>query len=243
MQAFWGNDGLPVNDAEVTSAYTLITSDWGQTPLRYECLYSVRVVLLASGQAALTKEEKAWRDRLMTPNKDFVLKQDSGAASSAAIFVKDTMSGTRVMNIRAPESQGAEFVKRRTITFDIAATYKVKNSGAAIVSWTESVVIIGNGGPDRQWRFPLNAVARREILSPTSLVRAVQSGSAVGHTSRPFRPLPIWPDYQVNPQDTKGIDTPMWMGREFVNYPIRWQYTFERGDGPLIGLPSLPSGV
>jgi hypothetical protein len=206
-------------------------------------VYSVEVVIDGNGQAELSAKEFYWRNALASPNRDFVLKQNSGAASSAAIFVRDTMSGTRVANIACNEATGGEFVNRRTIRFQVHATYKVKNSDGAVVAWQESIVIVGNGGPDYQWRFPVNAGAIREMISPTSLVRATQSGMAIGHTIRPFRPNPIWPVYMKNIEDVKGIDTPQFAGREYINYPVRWSYTFERGDGPLIGLPNLPSGA
>lgn len=243
MQLFWGSDAFPNNAAEVTSAYTLVTADWGNIPLRYDAVFDIRVVIDGAGQAALSALEIAWRQRLAVKDRDLIFKTDAGGISSASILVRETMSGTRVRAIRFSEAMGAEFVTRRTMQFQVTATYKVKDAANAIVAWQESIVITGNSGPDTQWRFPINAPAIREVVTFQSLVRASQSGFAIGHSARPNRPPAIWPAYLVNPEDTIGLDTPKWAGREYYDFPVRWSYSFQRGDGPLVGLPSMPPGV
>jgi hypothetical protein len=243
VQARYGSVLLPVNGAEVTSQTTVCeATDYG-APLRYLVAYQVVVYLIGSGQAQLSLLEIALRTELSKGGKDFVLLTDTGQVSSAAILNSQTASGTRVVSISTPEAQGAEFVTRRTIAFVVTAEYHVANSDRAVLTWSESVSILGNGGPARRWRFPVNAPGIRQTVTPSSLVRATQQGHGVGYRVPPRKPLPIWPDYQVNEAALGTIETPKFIGNDYVNYPVSWSYQFEHGDGPLVGTPGLPPGV
>ncbi len=245
MQARWGNYFFPTNGAEVTSQTSVAeATDWGM-PLRYQVAYTVVVWLTGDTQAELSQLELGLRAALLRRNQDFALFTDAGAASSAAFYAKDSATGTKCVSISTPEAQGGEFVNRRTVQFVVVAEYHVADSENAIVSWVETVQIVGNGGPRKAWRYPINAPGIRQVISPTSPVRATQSGQAVGYLRRPVRPPPLWPDYLMNESDTKGTGAPRYMGPTGppVDYPVTWSYTFERGDGPLTGVPRLPPGV
>ncbi len=62
--------------------------------------------------------------------------------------------------------------------------------------------------------------------------------------AKPRKPAKLFPGYLVNEREIKVDDTPTYMGgTTYVNWPVAWSYTFERGDGPLIGIPALPPGV
>lgn len=240
MQLYWGGYGFPVNACEVTSTTRTEFSAFGR-PLRYRVAYDVVAVVDGSGQDDLTSVEIALRTALATPYQDLVLRTDTGRVSSASILNRSSVTGCRV--VAGPdfrEAQGAEFVTRRTASFTVEAEYLIPGTANAVVNFTETVSIQGNGGPDRFWRFPLNAVPIRQQLTPYSLVRATQSGMAVGHTKRPTRPDPIWPQFVVNPADNKSFDQPESKGQAYLNWPIHWSYTFEVGGLPLVGFPNLP---
>jgi hypothetical protein len=244
MQAKWGKTALPVNGAEITSTMNVVeATDW-VAPQRYLVAYNVVVYLVVDGQADLYAQDLSIRAALMKRNQDFVLYTDAGKASSAAILAAATASGTRVVAISTPEAQGAEFVTRRTIAFTVTGEYHVADAARAVVSWRETLTVSGNGGPSRRWRFPVNAPAIRQVVTPNSLVRASQRGQAVGYLARPAKPAPLFPAYLVNESDSGTIDTPQYMGNStYVNWPVSWSYEFERGDGPLVGVPGLPPGV
>lgn len=243
MQAWWGNYPFPVNAAEVTNVTTAEVSPQG-LPLRYTSAYDITATLIGSGQIDLSNREAALRNALAIPKQDFILRTDNGRVSSSSIISKLTMSGTRVRNLKFSQSQGAEYVNRRTVQFTIDAVYLIANAANAMIFWKETVKIVGNGGPLRKWRFPVNfPIGIRQELSKASLVIAIQSGNAVGHTGKPHTPLPLFPNYLVNEAVEKGNDSPEFIGQGYINYPVSWSYRFERGDGPLIGLASLPPGV
>jgi hypothetical protein len=244
MQAAWGSTRLPVNGAEVTSQLSVVEqTDYG-APLRSLVAYNVVVWLTGESQSDLSLQELTLRAALARPNQDFILYTDSGATSSASILVSATATGTRCVSITTPEAQGAEFVNRRTVGFTVTAEYHVANMDRAVISWQERLTIIGNGGPRRVWRFPVNGPAIRQVMTPYSLVRAIQQGHAVGYRVRPTKPAPLFPDYLVNEGVAAIIDTPKYIGAgQYVNWPVSWSYTFERGDGPLAGVTALPPGV
>lgn len=243
MQAWWGDTPMPVNGADVTSTLAVVDSTQAGRPLRYVVAYNVTTWLDGTGQADLSQKELAFRAALLQPKKNFILKTDAGGASSAAIYTDRTATGTRVVSISTPVAQGAEFVNRRTISFTVTAEYDVADAANAVVSWTETVSIQGTGGPRRAWRFPINAPAVRQVLTPNSLVVVTQQGQAVGYLKRPPKPAYLFPAYLVYDQPVTTIGTPTYLGNEFVNWPIAWAYRFERGDGPLVGAPALPPGV
>lgn len=243
MQVFYGRASVPVNAAEVTSQLSVTEANsWG-VPLRYLVAYNVNATLYGSGQADLSAQELAFRAALLVPGQDFVLKHDDGTNSAAAIISNKTATGTRVVGISTPEAMGGEFVTRRTISFTVTAEFHVTDAANALVSWQEVVSIQGSGAPRTVWRYPINAPAFRQIVSPSSPVRATQSGSAVGYLKRPQKPLPLWPNYLVAEGVADTIATPERFGKTFVNWPVQWSYTFERGNGPLVGVPLLPPGV
>lgn len=245
MRAAWGTYLFPVNGAEVTSQMSVAeATDYG-LPLRYLVAYTIKVWLDGDGAAALSLAEVRLRSALMTHNQDFVLYSDSGSATSSAVYARQSANGTRVVSISAPEAQGGEYVNRRTIAFTVLAEYHVANAQNAVVSWSEAVSIVGNGGPRRVWRFPINGPAVRQQITPYSLVRATQSGQAVGYLRRVPKPAPLFPLYMVHEAESATFQTPKYMGPTGapVDWPTSWSYTFERGDGPLAGVPKLPPGV
>lgn len=239
MRLWWGNYAFPTNAAEVTSR-TGTEFNYSGFPLRYVITVAVKVTLDGDGQEDLSDAEDEMRAALAVPYQNLILKTDSGNQSSARLITSSSITGVRLKSgPNFGEAQGAEFVNRRTCEFEMEAEYMIRGAENAVVSWRETVSIVGNGGPRRTWRFPLNANPIRQQVTKNSLVRATQSGEAIGHTRTPRRPLPIWPKFVVNESDGGTVDTPEPKGRAYLNYPVKWSYSFESGY-PLVGLPSLP---
>lgn len=241
MRLYWGTYAFGTNAVEVTNKTRAVISPQG-LPLRYETDYDCTAVIDGTSQADLSKKENALRAALAVPYQDFVLKTDTGAPSSSAVFNKDTLSGTRVTRVEFNEAKDGEYVNRRTASFTVSAVYLIKSAANAVLVWRETVTIQGNGGPLVRWRYPVNGPGIPNQISPFSPVIATQSGQAVGHTRRAPRALPIWRQYLLNETDTKGSDSPELLGLAMVNWPVSWNYRFERGNGPLVGFAGLPIG-
>lgn len=240
MQLWIGGASFAAGAADVTSRTRIGERSVRDVPVSYITALDITVTMYGSTQAALSVLEAQLRSILtQTPRKDVTLRMTSGVPSSMALANARSISGVRLVS--GPDfkkSQGSEFVNHRTASFTMEAEYPIVNTANAVLSWTETVSIVGNGGPDRKWRFPLNARPIRQTITEYSLVRATQTGQAVGWLKLPSAPLPLWPGLEVNPGHSVARDSPEPRGQGDVKYPVRWSYTFESG-GPLVGLPSL----
>ncbi|HEY1188816.1 MAG TPA: hypothetical protein VGE74_14270 [Gemmata sp.] len=241
MQARLGTYQFPVNGCDVTSRTRVVTSDTGR-PVRYVTRVSVSGWLEADGQAALATAEAALRAACLTNYVDFKFLTDAGAVTPLSLINSQSISGVRVVD--GPNftgRDGAEYATYRSFDFEVEAEFLVRDAANAVLSFQESVSILGDGGPRTVLRVPINAGALvRQEVSKRTPVRAVQSGRAVGHTRCPPAPAPLWPRpiFQGD-QHSVQRQSPKRVGLGFVEYGITWNYPFE-SDGPLIGVPGLP---
>jgi hypothetical protein len=228
MQLWQGNYGFPVNGALVTSRTEVVRSDSGR-PLRWRMYLDVEFTLKGSGPAQLSALENAARDALSRPYVDLVLRDDTGIPTSSRLVNADSISG--VMVVDGPtfrDGQGPEFVTLRTGRFTAVAEYVFRGAETALVSFTESISVQGNGGPVRNWRLPVNARPIRQEVTPYSIIRYTQQGAAVGHLIPPARQPPyIDPDLLVNEQDAVSRDVGQPLGKAWINPVTRWTYVFE----------------
>lgn len=239
MQLFWGAYALPVNGADVTSQVRTTARSVGGRPVRYEAVVSVVAWLDGSGQADLAAKESALRAALAIPGLDLTWKLDSGAVSPTSLIDGATMTGNRIVSgpTFQNEARDGEYVTQRTARFDVSAEYAASDGATAILAWSETVTVTGDGGPDRNYRFPLNARPIRQVRSPYSVVTAVQSGEAYGHLARPTPPPALWPAYLLRNRSSVGKIAPTPLGGVYVNPGVRWNYVYE-ADGPLVGNPT-----
>lgn len=240
MQLWWGSYALPVNGADVTSQVSASAFSAAGNPIRYAAAFSVVAWLDGDGQADLATKEAALRAALSIPHQNLLWKLDSGDVAPTSLPEGLTLTGNRVVSGPSfqNEARDGEYVTQRTARFEVTAEYGVTGSAGAITRWSETVTIVGNGGPDRRWRFPVNARPIRTVVTPYSLVTATQSGEAFGHTLRPTPPAALWPAFYVNNRSSVAPIAPTPLGRGHVNYGVRWNYVFE-ADRPLVGVPNL----
>ena len=240
MQLIWGQYLFPINGASTTSHAEAVFSSSGR-PLRYIIKVGVTAYLEGDGPIELSIQENLLRAALAIPYQDLTLMIDNGLASSTQLLNATSVSGVRVVS--GPdfnnEAKDGEYVTQRTARFEVAGEYLIPGAVNVLVSFTESVSVNGTGGPDRSWRLPINGPPIRQVITPFTLITATQSGAAVGHTSRPEPPPPLWPDFLVYPRVNRTETTPEPHGRAWLNWPIKWSYTFEANQ-PLAALPNLP---
>lgn len=240
MQAFWGaRYSFLENGVDISSRTRLVLSDAGR-PLRYVTRVSVGGWLEGASQAALSAAEAELRAALAYQYEDFRFLSDAGAAVAVSLPNATSLSGVRVVD--GPNftgATGAEYATLRQFDFELEAEYVVPGAERAVVSFTESISVTGNGGPVRRIRVPVNSpVLVRQQVSPRSVVRATQTGRAVGHLHRPSAPPPLWPAYLLNEQVSHQLAGGEPLGRAFVNFGRTWSYAFE-ADVPLVGVPNL----
>lgn len=245
MQAFWGRYPFPVNQAATTSSIRVITGD-NLRPLRRVVTISVDATLDGTGQAALTAAEDACKLALAQSYQDFILKQDSGAASGTRLINQESLSGVRVVS--GPDfydASNGEYVNQRKVRFTAEAVYVYPGSESAIVSWTETLSVQGDGGPDHVWRFPINKFDPfPQEVSRRSLIVTTQSGSAVGHVRYPDFPPPRFGKRPrnavfVGKAAVNNTGTPKALGQGWIEWPINWSYQWN-SIVVLAGTPYLP---
>lgn len=244
IQLFWGIDGFPVNQA----ACRLNTF-----PVDYENIRNarkrIRIMVKATldgiGQTALSLAEALCRTALSRDYRDLILVQDNGFASSVRLINIASLTGVHIVDgPHFNEFMNGEFVNCRTVEFAAEAEFINAGYETAILSWQESMTVNGNGQPQIVWRFPVNATAIPQVVSPTSLITTVQAGRAVGHTAYPVVPVPIFgkkPKGGVFRGDRSSVkkDSPRAYGRGYIEYPISWNYVWE-SILPLDANPNRP---
>lgn len=240
MQAKWGTIySFLENGCDVGSRTRLRLSDAGR-PLTYVTRVDVSGWLEGDGQAALALEEEALREALLKNYRDFKFLTDAGATTPTSILNSESLSGVRVVD--GPNftgTDGAEYATLRKFDFAIEAEYLVPGAENAVVSFTEQVTIVGTGGPSKRLRVPINATFLvRQQLSLRSVVRATQSGTAVGLTRRPAPPPPLWRKHWLEDQSQVSQTSPKLLGRAYTDYGVSWNYQFE-ADEPLVAVPNL----
>jgi len=242
MQLWIGTYAFPAGQCAVTSRVTGIERSDSGRPLRFTLALDVDGVIRGTGQADLSARELQLRAVLATPFQDLILRQDTGPPSSLALVSNQSLSG--VVVVSGPDfykPDGPEFVTTRHFRFSAEAVFLSPGGAAALVSWTQTVSVQGNGGPVRAWRVPINADPIRQVVTPRSIIRYTQQGSATGHTAEPRVPPPVFGRaYLMNESEAVQKVTPRPVGRNWVNYTVSWNYVFE-SDRPLTGTTPLPA--
>ena len=181
---------------------------------------------------------------MLLPDQDLILYQDSGAPSSAAIRSADTVSGIKITSGPSfGEAQGAEFINRRTARFRAEAEIIIVNTDAAVISFEETLVFFGSTLPRTIWRHAVNAGPVQQVVSPSTTLRIIQTGQAVGHRIRPTPPPPFW-NYPIEQADKRVITYTaakrIGPGAAGLIEPgVQWKYEYET-DRALVALPNLP---
>lgn len=246
MRLYFANVPLfAANGAEVTSRTGVIQTSYGR-PVALEVYIDVKGYLEASGQAALTLMENAIRLAFASGYGDLTLRQDSGANSGMALISNSCISGVRIIDGPTfDEAQGAEYVNRRTVKFTGMARVTIRGTENAIMSFEETISIQGTvGDPVINWRHAVNASPIPQVVYPSSTMKVIQSGRAVGHIVRPNPAVPIWgttpPEQRGQRRIVQEAGRRVGPGAGAIVEPaVSWTYVFE-DSRPLIALPSIP---
>jgi hypothetical protein len=241
MQAKWGSRYTFLeNGCDIALRTRLVEYDG--RPARYITRVSVAGWLEGDSQSNLSAQEAQLRAALIGADRqDFKFLTDLGGTSAASLLNSESISGVRVVDgPNFPGDTGAEYATVRRFDFEVEAEFVIHGTENRVLAWTESISIIGTGGPVRRIRVPINSpILVRQQISPRSVIRAVQRGQAVAHTRWPTAPRPNWPLYELVDQRMLDAQSPRRIGRGFVEYPLQWSYSFE-SDVPFVGFPNLP---
>jgi hypothetical protein len=229
---------FPANAAKVVPRVEVSAASASGRPLRHRLSITCEEGFLdGDGQREIAAIQAAVVASLRVPYQDLAFYCDDGSLAFGLFNTDPTnLSGVTVTDgPHFDEALGPEFVTLRTVRFTASAEYVATGAAAALVSWQQTVSVRGTGGPRKVWRFPLNAAAVRQRVTPQTLTTVVQSGTAVGHLVKPAPPALILPrDYLVEESYglDEGVGRPVGPSR-WVEIPVKWSYTFN-----CVGIPS-----
>jgi len=110
--------------------------------------------------------------------------------------------------------------------------------GDDVMHFRETVELIGTGAEKWVLIPTLYGPPRRQIVNRQTPYRAVQSGSAVGFSSYPKPPGPLWPTAEHSDMRPEAKEGPVIVNGRLKEFGITWQYIFESAT-PLVGEPNV----
>lgn len=198
--------------------------------------WNVTGILQGDSLSDLLTKQAALRNAYVTQNQNVTWK--SGSTTIHEIVSSNTLYGVRV--VTPPTfSQGAapgELVNRRryTITLEAAYLYSAAAAGTAdspyILDYESNLSFTGNGGPTFGHLPTITGKFQKQQLTEFSVVTCQQSGRRVGlnFNPSPDSPLSYLANYEKGDRRVIRYGTPRKINNTSVEYPVFWDYTFER---------------
>lgn len=221
-------------DALYTEAGTIWAHQW-----RIE----MRGQLVGSSEADMDAKQAALEAAYASNGEDWALVLTSTSDSNLALANSDTLGGVRVVGgISYQDMRNAAYVTYLPYSITLEAIVPIASGSldTSLLSFEESVQKEG-GGPRYGMLEPLVGRPVRQLLKRQTIYRARQTGRAIGISTRPIPPSPLWPEWQVEapiietPHPTRiggGADT------AYYRYEVSWDYRYEAAS-PLIGNGNL----
>ena len=145
-----------------------------------------------------------------------------------------TLGGTRVAAFEWLKDQNdGQYATGRSYRIVIEADLP---SNVIYQEFTESITVRGTGGPRFVLLETLAGPPQKQIVSLRTIVRATQTGRAVGFRTYPTYPVPLWPQHEKLDRRRQDKSSPSTFHGARINWPISWSYEFE-SLGPLGGTP------
>lgn len=173
--------------------------------------------------------------------RDAGLFHDDGSLSPHYLSSSGSISGVRVEQVEFPKDQNTgEYATDRSFRIALSADYLNTNLG--LVDFREEIQVSGTGGPRNVGVETLTGRPQLQQVNARTLVRARQSGFAVGLQSYPRYPSAVWPAVEEVDKRQQNKGAPKRNGLGYMEYPISWSYSF-LSNGPLGGTPHFETRV
>lgn len=186
---------------------------------RYQ--FRLRGTLKADSPSLLTSKIRALRNSYAVDNGDAGLYFDNGDPTADVITNANSYDGVHVSLIDEGSDNGAEYTTFRSFSIDIYADY-LPYGGIVIESYTETVQIVGTGGPRTVGIELITGPPQLQTPVSQTLVRAIQQGQMITISGTPSAPPPYWPQYVL--QDTfTNSKLSQSLGRR---KQLSWKYDF-----------------
>jgi len=172
-------------------------------------------------------------------NQDLKILVPDTKQVAGALISRECIGGTRVVTpVNYPNGTGTEYVNRRSFTVTVRGKKETPGASGFLRSYSDTISYVGNGGPSTGHLEPLNGYPIKMQTRQRTLVRATQSGSAVGYLAYPVAPTPIFPFDVLNHTIQISYGTPHRLGddsaKAYIDFPVTWSYQFELTYRPLV---------
>ena len=170
MQATYGSFSHPANEVTLSSVTAQrIRNPRGFTYILRKRIQLAGVIVLdtsslttAQAQSALRTAIQARETAYSLDGGNFVFKHDDGSQSAHTLDSASAIGGVRVVETSFPKGDQAEYATQRTFSVTLEADYPV--SGGSLLSFQETVEIVGTGGPRKIIIETLNGDAQEQSM-------------------------------------------------------------------------------
>jgi hypothetical protein len=238
--AFQSNTASIAMDVRTNLVRGVPVSEHRSATIRGQLLTSDSASSTAARQADSTSKIRALDEARKVQGARVAVYQDNGNLAGHVLDPDDSIGGVFLESFRWLDAVGAEHVNYRSFELTIGGDFPVDGSGPIWLSWTETVQLIGTGGPRRITIETINGPVIRQTTTLKTKVRGLQTGRGIAWTaSNPQPPGPYYPQDELLDERTIAGISPERIGNAFRNRGIQWTYRYEFV-GP-VGL-YLPAG-
>ncbi len=237
MQLRYGSLSFDVDSCETTLNIDTLTNQRG-VPYCQVHQMNVSGYLAGADTATVSALCDTLEAALANPYRDLVLYSDAGPATHMAMYNVGSTTGVIITGPRYPVGKGAELVTMRKFEFTARAEYPIGTGQNVLQMFRETVTVIGDGGPRFIMKPALIGPPQKQITQEQTVVRASQSGQAIGYLDYPTPPPPLWPQSEHREQRQITRSGGIFRGKVWQDFGVQWVYQFE-GVGALSGKPNL----
>lgn len=178
--------------------------------------------IIADGTSAIASKVLTIKSALALDGGDAVLHSSVG---TIALLNGGSIGGVRVVERPSFTAQDGRAHWATGLPFRIVfeADYPYLTDG--LVSYTESITKVGNGGSRRVVLELDNGAPVEQTVSSNTPIQVIQTGVAVGFLAYPTFNDPIFPGAIMAPEDLQtATELPRLARDTWVDWPIRWTY-------------------
>lgn len=220
----YGSYAHPSGEVSIVVEKSAVESDTGIRTAFIEA-WTITGWLHADSVAELTAAIAAMESAYSVNGYDLGLYEDDGTTLTAhAMDSSEARGGVRILSIRYPEGEGAEYTTFRK--FEIRAEAEFAVGVAGLVSYEEAITLTG-GGPRFVFLETLAGPPQKQLVKQATTYKATQTGSAMGDSAYPIPPAPLWPAAEHVDRRSISRQHPKIVRGGFKDYTVTWSYEFE----------------
>lgn len=231
MQLRYGSYSFPDNAVQLTRRAVAVRSPQG-VPYAEEWRWECTGELIQDGVTACAAAEREMSLALGKPFQDASLYDGSTLIHS--LPNRTSLDGVVVEDLSIPFAPHL-YATGVPFSFTIVAKYQYAVAAGPVLLTFQERLSVKGGGPRKDWVECVNAPPQPFLVTPKTVCRAVQSGSATSLGGYLGFASPLWP----RDEDTDLRETDKSFSRNadgVTEFSTSWAYYFS-ASGPIAGDP------